>query len=292
MFGVEPTRPATEYGYIRTGHSIRPGLFAIDRFVEKPDAETAARYVADGYLWNSGNFMFRAHFLLDEYRHFEPDSAAAVAAALESAGTDLGFVTLGADAFALAAAKSIDYAVMERTARAAVMPVSYGWSDVGSWQAVWELVSTKTAGPCTAFSPASRTDSAAPTWPPRNSSLHYSASKTWSSSLPLTRCWWRGASRATDCDASSASSRRSPPSPRKSGQDRPGADRGADRQLSRRGRHRAHRGRLSPALSTTRAPMARKILRVGIAVRQAKLARSRRSAHSDRLGRGIEPRSP
>jgi mannose-1-phosphate guanylyltransferase / mannose-6-phosphate isomerase len=117
----------------------RPGLLAIERFVEKPDAETAARYLAERYLWNSGNFTFRAGFLLEEYRRFEPESAAAVAAALAAARTDLGFVTLGADAFARAAAKSIDYAVMERTARATVMPVSYGWSEVGSWQAVWEL---------------------------------------------------------------------------------------------------------------------------------------------------------
>jgi mannose-1-phosphate guanylyltransferase / mannose-6-phosphate isomerase len=139
MFGVEPMRPASEYGYIRTGHCICPGLFAIERFVEKPDAETAVRYLAEGYLWNSGNFIFRARFLLEEYRRFAPGSAAAVAAALESAGADLGFVTLDADAFARATATSIDYAVMERTTRAAVMPVSYGWSDVGSWQAVWEL---------------------------------------------------------------------------------------------------------------------------------------------------------
>jgi len=138
-FGVKPTRPATEYGYIRPGPAIRPGLFAIERFVEKPDAETAARYLAEGYLWNSGNFMFRAGFLLDEYRRFEPDSSTAVAAAVEAAGSDLGFVTLDPDAFARATAKSIDYAVMERTSRAAVMPVSYGWSDVGSWNAVWEL---------------------------------------------------------------------------------------------------------------------------------------------------------
>ena len=114
MFGVEPTRPATEYGYIRPGPALAPGLFAIERFVEKPDAETAARYLAEGYLWNSGNFMFRARFLLDEYHRFEPDSAAAVAAALAAAGTDLGFVTLGVDAFTRAAAKSIDYAVMEK----------------------------------------------------------------------------------------------------------------------------------------------------------------------------------
>jgi mannose-1-phosphate guanylyltransferase / mannose-6-phosphate isomerase len=146
MFGVEPNRPATEYGYIRPAQSIRPGLFAIERFVEKPDAETAARYVADGYLWNSGNFVFRAGFLLEEFQRFEPDSADAVTAAVEGAGGDLGFVTLEAEAFARADAKSIDYALMERTKHAAVMPVSYGWSDVGSWQAVWELSQRDGAG--------------------------------------------------------------------------------------------------------------------------------------------------
>ena len=139
MFGVQPTRAATEYGYIRPGPPLAPGLFGIERFVEKPDAETAARYVAEGYLWNSGNFVFRAGFLLEEYCRFEPESGAAVQAAIERAGADLGFVMLEADAFARATAKSIDYALMERTERAAVMPVSYGWSDVGSWQAVWEL---------------------------------------------------------------------------------------------------------------------------------------------------------
>ena len=82
---------------------------------------------------------FELDFLLEEYRRFEPESGAAVEAAIEGAGSDLGFVTLEVDAFSRATAKSIDYAVMERTERAAVMPVSYGWSDVGSWQAVWEL---------------------------------------------------------------------------------------------------------------------------------------------------------
>jgi len=138
-FGVRPTRPATEYGYIRTGAAIGADIFAVEKFVEKPDAATAERYVKEGYLWNSGNFMFRAGFLLDEYRTFEVDSAAAVATSVDNAGADLGFITLDAEAFASATAKSIDYAVMERTKRAAVMPVSYGWSDVGSWQAVWEL---------------------------------------------------------------------------------------------------------------------------------------------------------
>jgi mannose-1-phosphate guanylyltransferase/mannose-6-phosphate isomerase len=146
MFGVQPTRPATEYGYIRPGAAIRPGLFGIERFVEKPDAETAAGYVAEGYLWNSGNFVFRAAFLLEEYRGFEPETAAAVAAAVETSGADLGFVTLDVEAFGRATAKSIDYALMERTDRAAVMPVSFGWSDVGSWQAVWELSERDAAG--------------------------------------------------------------------------------------------------------------------------------------------------
>ncbi|HEY2534138.1 MAG TPA: mannose-1-phosphate guanylyltransferase/mannose-6-phosphate isomerase [Xanthobacteraceae bacterium] len=145
-FGVRPTRAATEYGYICPGAAIGADIFAIEKFIEKPDLETAERYLAAGYLWNSGNFMFRAQLLLEEYRRFEPESAAAVTQAVEAAGKDLGFVTLDPEAFARAAAKSIDYAVMERTARAAVSPVSYGWSDVGSWQAVWELTPHDTAG--------------------------------------------------------------------------------------------------------------------------------------------------
>ena len=138
-FGVRPTRPATEYGYIRAGASVGSDIFAIDEFVEKPDKAKAKLYMTEGYLWNSGNFLFRADLLLEEYRSFEPDSAAAIAKSVEAAGCDLGFVTLEREAFARATAKSIDYAVMERTEHAAVMPVSFGWSDVGSWQAVWEL---------------------------------------------------------------------------------------------------------------------------------------------------------
>jgi mannose-1-phosphate guanylyltransferase / mannose-6-phosphate isomerase len=138
-FGVYPTRPATEYGYIRPGASVGSNIFAVDQFVEKPDETTAKRYVKEGYLWNSGNFMFRADLLLAEYEKFEPQSCSAILAAVEHAGADLGFITLENESFARAGAKSIDYAVMERTKRGAVMPVAYGWSDVGSWQAVWEL---------------------------------------------------------------------------------------------------------------------------------------------------------
>jgi mannose-1-phosphate guanylyltransferase/mannose-6-phosphate isomerase len=152
-FGVHPTRPATEYGYIRPGAPIGPNIFAIAQFVEKPDAKTAERHVADGYLWNTGNFLFRADRLLSEYRAFEPTSAATIEQSIENAGRDLGFVTLEPRAFAAAAAKSIDYAVMERTQHAAVVPVSYGWSDVGSWQAVWEL-STQDSSKNAAHGPA------------------------------------------------------------------------------------------------------------------------------------------
>jgi mannose-1-phosphate guanylyltransferase / mannose-6-phosphate isomerase len=143
-FGVQPSRPAIEYGYIRAGVSISQQVFAVEKFIEKPDEKAAIRYLQEGYLWNSGNFIFCAGVLLAEYEKFEPQSAAAVLAAVQSAGTDLGFITLESESFARAGAKSIDYAVMERTDRAAVMPVSYGWSDVGSWQAVWQLSSRDT----------------------------------------------------------------------------------------------------------------------------------------------------
>ena len=137
-FGIRPDRPATEYGYIRTGRK-HGAAYAVETFVEKPDAATAERYIKDGYLWNSGNFVFRASALLEEYRALEPESAKAVTAAVERAGRDLGFVTLDPESFKQATAKSIDYAVMEKTKRAAVVPVSYGWSDVGSWRAVWDI---------------------------------------------------------------------------------------------------------------------------------------------------------
>jgi mannose-1-phosphate guanylyltransferase/mannose-6-phosphate isomerase len=138
-FGVAPERAATEYGYINPGDVVSGDVRKVAKFVEKPDAAKAAEYVKAGYLWNSGNFMFRASILLDEYRSVDAESVQAVSEAVTNAGRDLGFVTLDAKAFGVAKAISIDYAVMEKTARAAVVPVSCGWSDVGSWHAVWEL---------------------------------------------------------------------------------------------------------------------------------------------------------
>jgi mannose-1-phosphate guanylyltransferase / mannose-6-phosphate isomerase len=138
-FGVKPERAATEYGYISPGEAVSADVRAVAKFVEKPDSATAAEYVKSGYLWNSGNFMFRASVLLDEYRNVDANSVQAIGDAVAKAGRDLGFITLEPDAFASAKAISIDYAVMEKTSRAAVVPVSCGWSDVGSWYAVWEL---------------------------------------------------------------------------------------------------------------------------------------------------------
>src|SRR5580700_3343552 len=140
-FGIPPTFPATNYGYIRPGARLDGGTaFAVDAFVEKPDAATAGRYIADRYLWNSGNFLFRADVMLAEIARFEPDIAAAAKAAVGGMTKDLDFLRLPAEAFAQAPKKSIDYAVMERTERAAVVPLDCGWSDIGSWGAVWDVL--------------------------------------------------------------------------------------------------------------------------------------------------------
>jgi mannose-1-phosphate guanylyltransferase/mannose-6-phosphate isomerase len=138
-FGIKPERAATEYGYINPGEVVSGDVRAVVKFVEKPDPAKAAEYIKAGYLWNSGNFMFRASVLLDEYRKLDAESVRAVTNSVAKAGRDLGFVTLEPEAFGSAKAISIDYAVMEKTSRAAVVPVSCGWSDVGSWHAVWEL---------------------------------------------------------------------------------------------------------------------------------------------------------
>ena len=146
-FGIRPTAPKTSYGYIRCGEALGiPGASRVAAFVEKPDAETAAGYVAQGYLWNSGNFLFRADALLAELGRFEPAMAQAVGAAVAEAVADLGFVRLDEKAFGQATQKSIDYAVMEKTDRAAVVEGRFRWSDIGSWDAVFEVSSPDPAG--------------------------------------------------------------------------------------------------------------------------------------------------
>jgi mannose-1-phosphate guanylyltransferase/mannose-6-phosphate isomerase len=138
--GVTPTEPAIGYGYIRPGEPLGIGSARrVAAFVEKPDLETAKRYLAEGYLWNSGNFFFRADTMLEELRAFEPEMVEATVAALKGARRDLGFLALDKEAFERSPKKSIDYAVMERTTRAAVVPADVGWSDIGNWDAVWKL---------------------------------------------------------------------------------------------------------------------------------------------------------
>ena len=145
--GVTPTGPATGYGYIQPGRPIaETGALRVERFVEKPDAATAARYTEQGYLWNSGNFLFRADAMLAELEAHAPDVIRAARAAVEAAVSDLDFLRLGADSFVKAPKVSIDYAVMEHTARAGVLPVSFSWSDIGTWSAIWEASARDAAG--------------------------------------------------------------------------------------------------------------------------------------------------
>ncbi|HET7191554.1 MAG TPA: mannose-1-phosphate guanylyltransferase/mannose-6-phosphate isomerase [Pseudolabrys sp.] len=146
-FGIKPTEAKTSYGYILPGEAIGgDGVYAVKSFVEKPDAATASRYVRDGYLWNSGNFLFRADVLLSELKRLEPDMFAAIEAAVAKAGTDLGFLRLQSEAFARAPQKSIDYAVMEKTDRAAVVRGNFRWSDIGSWDALFDITPRDSAG--------------------------------------------------------------------------------------------------------------------------------------------------
>jgi mannose-1-phosphate guanylyltransferase/mannose-6-phosphate isomerase len=139
-FGIDPTGPETGYGYIRFGDRLADGVRSVEEFREKPDGTTAEAYLASGrYLWNSGMFMFRASRFLAELEAHAPDVLAAVRSALADDDPDSRVVRLNTDAFATAPSISIDYAVMEHTASAAVVPIHTGWSDVGSWAALWEL---------------------------------------------------------------------------------------------------------------------------------------------------------
>ncbi len=145
-FGVVPTKPETGYGYIRRSGGTGPA-YSIAEFVEKPDAARAARYVAAGdYLWNSGLFLFGARRYLDELGRLAPEMLAACEAALAVAKRDLDFTRLDAEAFARCPSDSIDYAVMEKTRDAVVVPLDAGWSDVGSWSALHESLAADASG--------------------------------------------------------------------------------------------------------------------------------------------------
>ena len=148
-FGIHPRAPETGFGYIAAGAPLDgpEGVRRVDGFVEKPDLATAEAFVAGGnHFWNSGMFVFRADALLGEIERFEPEVATASRAALAAGTEDLDFFRLDREAFAKAPGVSIDYAVMEKTENAAVVPVDMGWSDVGSWRALWEIGSKDNAG--------------------------------------------------------------------------------------------------------------------------------------------------
>ncbi len=141
-FGMKPTKPETGYGYIEVGENLADvdGAFRLARFVEKPDAATAAKLVASGtHLWNSGMFVFTAKTLIDEMARHAPDVLNAVRLAVAERTQDLDFLRLSPTAFAASPNISLDYAVAERSSHAAVVPADLGWSDVGSWDALWEL---------------------------------------------------------------------------------------------------------------------------------------------------------
>ena len=140
-FGVTPDHPATAYGYIHPAEtlSVDPQIRRVERFVEKPNEDRARQFIEQGFLWNSGNFVFRADVMYEELARFEPDIAKAVGKAVAFAKRDLDFIVLDRDSFAGAPKTSIDYAVMERTCKTAVLAADVGWSDVGQWSTVWRL---------------------------------------------------------------------------------------------------------------------------------------------------------
>jgi len=148
-FGIAAARPDSSFGYIERGDSL-PGdskAFKIARFVEKPTEDQARAMIATGRVyWNSGMFAFGAKRVLEELDRFRPDILEAARASVATATDDLGFLRLGKESFLACPAEAIDRAVMERTAHAAVIPADFGWSDVGSWSALWDLAEKDAAG--------------------------------------------------------------------------------------------------------------------------------------------------
>ena len=147
-FGITPTHPETGYGYIRSGMSIGNAL-KVEAFVEKPDLKTAGDYLkAGGYYWNSGIFMFRASRYLEELEKFRPDILKACQDAFTGKQADLDFLRFDEDLFLACPEDSIDYAVMEKTDASVVVPLDAGWSDIGSWAALWEASPKCADGNC------------------------------------------------------------------------------------------------------------------------------------------------
>jgi len=138
-FGIVPTHPHTGYGYIEVGESVS-GAYSVSSFKEKPDSQTAADYFGHGgYYWNSGMFLFKASCYLKELEARRPEILKACEHALSDVSSDLDFIRIGTDAFAACPEDSIDYAVMEKTEHAVVVPMDAGWNDIGSWTSLWDV---------------------------------------------------------------------------------------------------------------------------------------------------------
>ncbi|MFI8981138.1 UNVERIFIED_CONTAM: algA [Trichonephila clavipes] len=152
LFGVPAERPETGYGYIKTGRDaceLPQGVLAVEAFVEKPDLETACEFVAQGdYVWNSGMFLFRCSRYLEELQRHDPDIYDTCQLALSRSTHDLQFIRIDPSAFECCPDNSIDYAVMEKTDRACVVPLCAGWNDVGSWSALWDVQDKDGDGNC------------------------------------------------------------------------------------------------------------------------------------------------
>ncbi|MDN3616545.1 mannose-1-phosphate guanylyltransferase/mannose-6-phosphate isomerase [Vibrio gallaecicus] len=154
-FGITPDKPETGYGYIKQGKVLQDKVFSqlslsnpsgaqqafsIEQFVEKPNKETAEHYLSSGeYLWNSGMFMFKASQYLEELEKYQPDILRACKQSFSKRTSDLDFIRIDSKAFARSPSDSIDYAVMEKTQHAAVIPMDAGWNDIGSWSAIWDV---------------------------------------------------------------------------------------------------------------------------------------------------------
>jgi mannose-1-phosphate guanylyltransferase/mannose-6-phosphate isomerase len=153
-FGIRPDRAETGYGYLELDaapQDFTPRVAQVVRFVEKPDAATAADMVASGrYLWNAGIFLFGVKHLIAAYEALAPDMVAPLRAAMAAARPDLGFIRIGAAEFARAPENSIDYAIMEKSDAVATVPLDCGWSDLGAWDAVWREMEADGAGLVTA----------------------------------------------------------------------------------------------------------------------------------------------
>ena len=138
-FAITPTHPETGYGYLQMGAPVGEGGFEVSRFVEKPDLATAQDYLAQGsYFWNSGMFMFRASRYIQELERFQPKIVSVCREALAKGAQDMHFTRVDSAIFSSSPDDSIDYAVMEKTSDAVMVPLNAGWSDIGSWSAIWD----------------------------------------------------------------------------------------------------------------------------------------------------------